>query len=100
MTSQFRSPGYLASPPMPERRVVFLRPARGYVTIVTVDATSGDEWACTIPVAAACILAGDSGGLLLEAIVAGQSAPLRLDDLTPAHVEQLRACGVSAPARH
>jgi hypothetical protein len=98
MTSQIRSPDNLSAGPLPERRVVFLRPARGYVTIVTVDAVTGDEWAGTVPIAEARIVGGDSGCAALEAVVAGQSAPFRVESLTAAHVEQLRACGVGVPA--
>ena len=79
--------------PAEDYRVVFLHPARGFVTIVAVS-TTGDEWASTVPVSRARVLADPAGGEMLEALLPGDREPIRIPGLTGAHLEQLRACGV------
>jgi hypothetical protein len=80
--------------PAQEHRVVFLHPARGFVTIVTVSPATGEEWASTLPIRDARIVADTCGGEALEALLPGKTDPIRIPRLTAAHLDQLRACGV------
>lgn len=80
--------------PAQEQRIVFLHPARGFVTIVAASPTSGEEWASTVPICDAHIVADASGGEVLEALLPGKTDPIRIPGLTAAHLDQLRACGV------